>query len=208
VTIKTHPSPKIQSAWWFAGTLANATNAHEVVAWLLAQAPGLSDRGVRGYNYVSTKNAVPLDIPGVPPNLAGFAGSSAVMDQEPGTIQAILDELNANMTRRFNGTFSFSQITTYDSFLEWYDVNFDGGAAGQSMILKSTLISREALTTSSDALVDAIETASTMRKGVSFFPLAGKGVQEAVPRGGSNAVNPGWRKSLVHCCTYPTKSST
>jgi hypothetical protein len=190
---------------WFAGTFANATNAREIVGWLLAQAPGLSDLGVRGYNYVSTKDAVPMDVPGLPSKLAGFSGYSSVFDKEPGTLQAILDELNANMTERFNGSFFFAQTETYNSFLEWFDVHYDAGAAGQSTILKSTLISREALTTNPDALVDAIATASTMSKGLSFFPLAGKGVQEAVPRGGSNAVNPGWRKSLVHCRRYLTK---
>lgn len=37
-----------------------------------------------------------------------------------------------------------------------------------------------------------------------LYMVSGKGVWDAVPRGGSDAVNPAWRKALVHagkdCC--------
>lgn len=34
--------------------------------------------------------------------------------------------------------------------------------------------------------------------GARFYMVSGKGVWDAVPRGGSDAVNPAWRKALIH----------
>ena len=45
---------------------------------------------------------------------------------------------------------------------------------------------------------------------MNFYLLGGKGVADAVPRGGSDAVNPAWRKAVVHAgsCNLPILSQT
>jgi hypothetical protein len=61
----------------------------------------------------------------------------------------------------------------------------------------SRLLDAKALT-AGPALKKALQAAMTPG-GINPYLLGGKGVRDVVPRGGSDAVNPAWRTSLVHC---------
>ena len=57
------------------------------------------------------------------------------------------------------------------------------------------------------ALKEAIQAATEPNGMIDFYLLGGKGVRDAKPRGGSSAVNPGWRKALIHSrASSPSRS--
>lgn len=165
----------------------------------------MMDAGLAGYDYFSATDVVPVPYPGLPPNLAGMSGSLVLVDREPGALQAELDRLSETVKARFVGAAGVmaEPVKTYGTFLEWFDENFDAGTCGASAVLKSRLIDESALTEDPEAIVDALMSASAPTGGMSIFLLGGKEVNEAKPRGGSNAVNPGWRKAFVHSREYP-----
>ena len=76
-------------------------------------------------------------------------------------------------------------------FLEFAD---DAGA-GVDKVVGSRLLPPETLTQDAfrDALIDFLGDA-----GGRLYMVSGKGVWDAEPRGGSDAVNPAWRKALIH----------
>jgi hypothetical protein len=202
VTMKTHPSPTIQSVDFFLGTAPDAPNAREVLGWILSQVPDLMDAGLRGYNWVSPNGPVPITVEGIPKTLAAMSGEMVLTNSSPEVAEALMADLVGNLTAKFNGTYSYYDVNSWDSWLHWYDEYDNGLAAGDSLVLKSGLISRKALTEDPDAMADAMYQACEPSGdgGMLFFALGGKGVVDAKPRGGSNSVNPGWRSAYVHGC--------
>ena len=79
----------------------------------------------------------------------------------------------------------------YSTFLQYADAS----SAGVDKVVGSWLLPPETLTDDAlkDALVDFLG-----ESGGRLYMVSGKGVWDAEPRGGSNAVNPAWRKALIH----------
>jgi hypothetical protein len=205
ITLKAHPSPKIQTTSFLMGIPNNSTEARAFLGWILQNIPAMMDAGLSGYNYFSPTQAVPYDIPGVPQNLAGMSGIFAMFDREEGALVAEMNKLNETIKEKFGavGGMLFTIDTkSWDSFLDWYDVNYDQGTCGASVIMKSSLLDAKFFTGDSDATVDAIVAATEPYTGITMFTLGGQAVNNAKPRGGSNSVNPGWRTAYVHACKY------
>lgn len=176
--------------------------ADDFIAFLAGQVPSLLEKGLRGYGFLAVNGTVPVPAPGLPERWTGLAGAFTMVNKESGEMDTLLKNLNATVLEKFNGTALIGKepVHEFGSFLDWFDVNFDNGTAGGGAAMVSRLIGEEALTGDSDALVEALKSATSATGSVSFYPLAGKGVHEAKPRGGSNSVNPGWRKAIVHSC--------
>lgn len=79
----------------------------------------------------------------------------------------------------------------YSTFL----VYADNSEAGVDKVVGSWLLPAETLT--DDALTGALET-FLGDSGGRLYMVSGKGVWDAQPRGGGDAVNPAWRKALIH----------
>lgn len=153
----------------------------------------------------------PVPAPGLPDRWSGLSGVLSLLNKGPEAVQEILDPLNNTILERFNGT-AFLQtlpVESYDSWLDYYDVNFDNGTAGGGALLVSRLLDEEALTGDHEALKGALQATTEASEIIHFYLLGGKGIHEAKPRGGSNAVNPGWRKAYVHTrkSTPPSSSA-
>jgi hypothetical protein len=86
----------------------------------------------------------------------------------------------------------------YSSFLKWYDVYFDQGAAGETNYIVSRLLTKDALEYDESKLSHALEQGFKPSSGMVVHLVSGKGVRNAKPRGGSLSVNPGWRETYVH----------
>jgi hypothetical protein len=87
---------------------------------------------------------------------------------------------------------------TYPDFWAWWNVNPQGSeSAGGDILLGSRLLDENALSANLTALKEAIKIAGSSGT-LQPYLVAGRGVQNAKPRGGSNAVNPAWRKALSH----------
>lgn len=198
--MKTHPSPKITSYTWAVFTDPAAPFAKEMVGLVMSQAPQIMDAGVSGYNYVSLNMTNPQPTPGAPTNVAGIFGVILLQDNsDPAALEKILKPLNdmihAKWGNLVSGIHAFPK--QYDSFLAWYSENFDQDRPGANVYLASRLLGKQAFG-DYKALGEAVAAASKPNGGMSYFYVAGKGVQEAKPAGGSNAVHPAWRKAYVH----------
>jgi hypothetical protein len=88
--------------------------------------------------------------------------------------------------------------TLYKDFYSYYAVNNGPLNAGFDIVLGSRLLDEETLTKNLTAVIEAFKTTTPPGSTTDVYLVGGKGVQNAVPRGGSNAVNPAWRKALAH----------
>lgn len=74
--------------------------------------------------------------------------------------------------------------------------------AGYDVLVGSRLLDADSLTKNQTAVIEAFETATPPGSSSQVHLVAGHGVRDAVPRGGSDAVNPAWRKALVHASMF------
>lgn len=157
-------------------------------------------QGISGYNLVTRDIETPIPLPGIPDRIAGFLGTSILQDVDSAEdVAKIFNPINDTIRERWPDKVQFyTLVTEYDSWLGWFDKNFDSSQAGGSSYLVSRLLDGEALTGNPKKLNGALQAAMTSGGTMSAFMVGGKGVQEAKPRGGSNAVNPAWRTAYVH----------
>ncbi|CAH0018225.1 unnamed protein product [Clonostachys rhizophaga] len=199
ITIQAHPTPVLQHINLFAGIPANSTRRDEFLSFMLNKVPDLLDSGLRGYCFLNPLG-LPMPIPGLPDGMASFSGALILINKGPEAVYEILAPINATVQERFGGEAGiYSEgVKSYNKWLDWFDVNYDSGTTGGTALMVSRLIDRAPLKDKSDETTQALITAAKAAGLISFYPLGGKGVNEAVPRGGSNSVNPGWRKAYVH----------
>ncbi|RFU71833.1 fad binding domain-containing [Trichoderma arundinaceum] len=203
VTLKTHPSPKILSVAFMIITDPKESFVLDLITFVTTQIPNLMKQGISGYNIVTRDMQSPIQLPGVPDRVAGFMGTCIFQDVDsPDVIAKAFNPINETLRERWPNKVQFyTLVTEYDSWLGWFDKNFDGSQAGGSSYIVSRLLDGEALTGNSKKLKNALQAAMTPGGSMSLFMVAGKGVQEAKPRGGRNAVNPAWRTAFVHALT-------
>jgi hypothetical protein len=148
-----------------------------------------------------------LGFEGVPKEWAGIVGSFAVVNQSVEYTENLFAKLNDTLLERFNGTgiVTLLPVRTYDTFMEYFEEWFDPGSTGVTSLIKSRLLSREALTGDLGALKTALIAAAKPTGYIHFYPLAGRAVHEAANGGLDNSVNPGWRSAYVHAgkCRIP-----
>ncbi|XWX01146.1 hypothetical protein V2A60_009171 [Cordyceps javanica] len=202
-TVKTVPSPKMTVAQFVAFTVPEAPFLGDLLGVVGAETPTLMDGGLSGYNIVSRNFSNPAPGSGLPDNLAGFQGRLAVLDDPNAneTIAKLFKPINDTINQRWPGKAGFfSSNTEYKSFLDFFAVNADTETVGDNKYLISRLLHRESLN-DSKALGAALLSGTGPLGFSTFFLVGGKGVQEAKPAGGSNAVNSHWRGAYVHTIT-------
>lgn len=204
ITLKVYKTPKILASSWLVGTSSEAPFKHDLLAYILSQFPSLADAGLSGYTSLSPKAPNPAPSPGAPAEVAGIQGIFVAQDvQDPEYIHKLFKPINETLQKRWPGMVQFTASNEkYSSFLKWYDVYYDTGAAGETNYLVSRLLTKDSLEKDEKALGYAVEQGSIPSGGMIAHLVAGKGVRDARPRGGSASVNPGWRKSYVHIREY------
>ncbi|KAL2112209.1 hypothetical protein VUR80DRAFT_8269 [Thermomyces stellatus] len=206
VTLRTIPSPKMLHMLFSFGTASTAPNIPEIQALFLSKVPELSDGGASGYVWISNALENPEGENSELPELAGVFGLLTLQDtDDEEDMLALMNPIVEEAAERYlesNVTFG-PLFEKYDSFLEWFEVYWDQSPAGQNTWMGSRLLDEEALTGNFEQLAANLErlgdTMDTMSLMVHL--VAGKGVQEAEPRGGGNAVLPAWRKAYAHSLT-------
>lgn len=95
---------------------------------------------------------------------------------------------------------SISNVTEYPTFYDWWSYSNGPYNAGTELVLGSRLLSADALqdVAALETAVTGVLTSKVGGGGMNFYLLGGKGNADVVPRGGSDAVNPAWRKAVVH----------
>lgn len=141
----------------------------------------------------------PFPIEGLPSEIAGIMGSALIQDSDdPAAMEKLWQPINATIRERWPEATFFQQPTQFPSWLAWFDVFYDQRPVGGNVIFTSRLLDEEALTGDLEALEEAVRTVLEQAGRITTFLVSGKGVHEAKPRGGGNAVNPAWRTAYVH----------
>lgn len=111
------------------------------------------------------------------------------------TSDFIESEINSTYTNDFE---FFVNTTTFPNFYSWLQFNTAPDVAGIDLLIGSRILDEEALSKNVTALNVGLQAAIPPSSSGIVYMIFGKGVHDAVPRGGSNAVNPAWRRVLVH----------
>ncbi|OAA76603.1 FAD-binding, type 2 [Akanthomyces lecanii RCEF 1005] len=202
-TVKTVPTPKMTVTQFVAFTVPGSPLLSDLIGYVGAQSPALMNGGLSGYNIVSSNFSNPDPGSGLPDYLAGFQGRLTTLDDPNGndTIARLFKPINDTINQRWPGKAGFfSSNTEYKSFLDFFAANYDTETVGDNKYLISRLLNQEAFN-DPKALGNALLSGTGPGGFSTFFLVGGKGVQEAKPAGGSNAVNSHWRSAYVHTIT-------
>ncbi|KAJ9155504.1 FAD-binding domain-containing protein [Pleurostoma richardsiae] len=203
VTLRTFPTPKLTNAVLLVAAPMSGPGATtyarvlDVVTYLVSQLPALGDAGLAGYTYLFRDMPSPFD--GGRTLVGGMLASLALQDSLHGrvAIAALLAPIMARVRARWPEFLVVADVKTYGNFLGWFGDHFDASAAGTNMLVGSWLLGAEALTGNTSATREAVD--GFLAGGLATaYLISGKGVWEAKPRGGGNAVLPAWREAYVH----------
>ncbi|KAK3905729.1 hypothetical protein C8A05DRAFT_41361 [Staphylotrichum tortipilum] len=198
LTLKTHPTPRIDSLLLTIATtdVASPRPILDMVAYVLSQFPDLGDAGLSGYAYYFPAIANPLD--GGATTVGGMFMSAALQDQSPEVMRRLWEPVLAYVNQTWPGRFVVGyQPKSFPSFLGWYKENYDTSQAGLNSYLGSRLLDRAALTANLTRSSEALERFANGTIATAYL-VSGKGVWNAKPRGCGNAVLPAWRRAYVH----------
>ncbi|KAI1764433.1 FAD-binding domain-containing protein [Hypoxylon sp. FL1150] len=167
----------------------NASYVWDMAGYLLSQFPYFDSKGVSGYS-IFTNN---LSYPGVDASGAGFAGYFMIANtQDTNDILEIWAPILDHVNQTWPGLYTILAPVAYPRFQDWFGVHYDQGSAGTDGWVASHLLDAPALTKNTTA--DAFK---ALGSGQAYL-VAGQGVKNAKPRGGSNSVNPSWRRTIAH----------
>lgn len=200
--MKTHSSPKITSYEWAVFTDAKAPFLLDMIGYVASESPRIIEAGVSGYSVISLSQPNPDPIPGVPTHVGGYFGTLLLQDNNnPAALEKIFKPINDALQSRWKGkAFIFASPKQYDSFLAWFSENYDKDPADTNAYLVSRLLDKQAFSDPA-ALGKTLAVSSKPTGSVLFFFIAGKGTHEAKPAGGSNGLNPAWRRAYIQTST-------
>lgn len=193
VTIRTVPSTPIAVYDFTIEAEPNATASWDSVAYLLAQFPILSDSNIAAYTYLYPNTSAA----GLGSDVASFEAVFALYNPaSASTLEHLLEPFVRHVNETYsNQTTTKATSTVFSNFYSMFLKYADDNGAGVDKVVRSRLLPPEILTESafSGALMEFLGNA-----GGRLYMVSGKGVWDAEPRGGSDAVNPVWRKALIH----------
>ncbi|KAK1485623.1 FAD binding domain-containing protein [Colletotrichum cuscutae] len=197
----TRPPPITHTAWAMLTELRSPI-IPDLAAYFLSNVPSLEKAGLAGYALINSHMPNPVSSPGLPPNAAGVIGISLMQDDtDREEVDRIWTSINQTVMERWPNV-TFATITNeYPSWLDFCDKNYDMNKGGINKLLASRLLDEEALTEDLEVLAGAVKTATDNVGGMYAFLVSGKGVHNAKPRGGGDAVHPAWRTAYIHAIT-------
>jgi hypothetical protein len=186
---------------FLVGTNSTSDAYWSTIAYILSQYPSLAEQGIAGFPFILPDYTNPeLNITSPVSAYAGnFFMPLISSSNSSASLAAAVTNVFNNATAPYLGQFQTLVIPeTYPDFYAWFKDNngpLDGGFDG---LIGSRLLDEKALTTDLNALKEAIRAFTPPGSSSAPYLVSGKGVWDAVPRGGSNSVNPAWRKALMH----------
>lgn len=194
--MKIIPSPEVMSMTFWVATGANNTKAFDMIAYLVSQFPRLADAGVSGYPIIF--NTVPNFIDNSNSYIKGVVGKVIMLNTRNATdLTGLFTPLFKHINATWPQIYANYNTTHYANFNAWYRDNYDPSPTGHENMMASRLLDENALTADISELKIALAKFSAAGQATVYI-VSGKGVHEAKPRGGSNAVLPVWRRTYVH----------
>ncbi|KAI1172248.1 FAD-binding domain-containing protein [Nemania sp. FL0916] len=206
VTLATHPTPKLVAGIVALIAPANAPWIQDFFGYIASQMPYLASKEVSGYAFF-TSNVSAVGgggisggaLTGLGVNLtaatyAGMGGEFMILDtQNILDMQAIWAPIFTHAMTTWPGAVPVMLVSPYPSFQSWFSIWYDQGTAGYDQYVGSRLLDEKAYQTDIGTLGEIFMTTHA-----TAYLVAGKGVRDAKPRGGSLSVTPTWRKAITH----------
>ena len=189
-TVKTFAPP---SVIYHLFSLNSTTAFWEATTYLHTQLPRLSDGGLMGY-YLVQPSGLNLTSAG------SFTWQFLFLDKSERELDALMAPIYAYLSNAvYAAEITYGASTqAYPDFYSWWNATMETEASGVDIAIGSRLLDENALTADSAKLMQALKQAAPAGGLLKGHLVAGRGVKEAVPAGGSDAVNPAWRKAYVH----------
>jgi hypothetical protein len=200
-TIKAFPSTQFITSTVFLATIPGNNAYWDVITYILSRSPSLDEQGISCYSILAPSFSSAKYNITAPVN--GYIGTFMLPPLHPANssdslksaVNKIITEATAPYHFQF---FSSVQTQTYPDFWAWYSVNNGPLGASHDQVLGSRLLDGKALTADVIALEETYQKFTPAGSITSVLLVGGKNVMNAQPRGGSNTVNPAWRKAYVH----------
>lgn len=171
-----------------------------MVAYVLSRFPSLGDAGLSGYSYLF--NTIPNPLDGGVTNVSGMIASVVLQDtQSPRVMTDLWAPILTHISQTWPEVIIDTNITTFPSFLAWYHEHHDTTPTGNDTYVGSRLLDETALTANLTASAEAFKQMSSGGVSTAYL-VSGKGVHDALPRGGGDAVLPAWRRAYIHASKY------
>jgi hypothetical protein len=183
------------------GTAPNTEAFWDFSTYIHSQFPALADLSIAGYAQLASNTSQ---------NGVFYGGCQGVFfipalssSNTTDSLAAAFNPIFTHVEETWPGQFvSGISNRTYPSFNDFFLETSGPNEAGIDLKIGSRLLDAKALSADLPALKSALKVAMGGPGGsIMSHLVSGKGVRDAVPRGGSNSVNPAWRKSLVHAST-------
>jgi hypothetical protein len=202
VTFKAFPStPYATALALLANPFPGSSAFWSAIASVLSQFSSLDAQGISGYTFVNP-NFTSADLNITSPVDAFYGVFNLPLlhtENSTASLATALNDVFSTATAPYPGSFVKSVMPKlWDDFYSWYAVNNGPLNAGFDAVVGSRLLSADSLTDNQTAVIEAFKAATPRGSSTEVNLVAGHGVRNAQPRGGSNAVNPAWRKALVH----------
>ena len=193
VTVRTIPSTPIAIYNFNLQAEPNSTVYWDIVAYFLAQFPTLSAANVSSYTYLLPN----ISAAELGDHVASFEGVFGLLEPvSPTALEDMWAPFWAHVNETYpNQTITQTTSTVFPNLYSMFLVYADDSGAGIDKVVGSRLLPPETLTDDafSDALIDFLGDS-----GGRLYTVSGKGVWDAEPSGGSDAVNPASRKASIH----------
>ena len=194
VTVKAYPPLPITEYLFSYNTTANSDTFWSMTAYFHSQIPVLSQSGAMGYYYIVNDPSDPD--PAKQGKVLGawlFANKS---DKETSQIVQPMEDRLRNAD--WSDAVSISSITLPQTPFHKLWLSNTAESVGTSGRLGSWLLGSEGLAHNLTYLATQLRTASPAPWALLGHVVAGPGVHNAKPVGGSNAVLLAWRQAYVH----------
>ncbi|KAL7621380.1 hypothetical protein AAE478_008702 [Parahypoxylon ruwenzoriense] len=198
VTLTTHPSPQMVGLdiGIFTRNLS-ATYLWDMMGYLLSQYPYLDSKGLSGYGYFFRNFSLP-DGDGGTIDAAGMGASFAILNtHDTADMLSIWAPVLGHINTTWPDVTILPGLGSYSSFQDWFSTHYDQSTTGDNIWIGSHLLDSQALIRNNATVLGE---AFKIFDGSAFL-VAGRGVKNAKPRGGSISVHPSWRRALVHSAT-------
>ena len=194
VTVKAYPPLPITVYLFSYNTTADSDTFWSMAAYFHSQIPQLSQNGAMGYYYVVNDPSDP-DPTKRGKVLGAWLFANKTIQQVTQIMQPMEDQIRS---ANWPDPVSISNLALPQAPFHKLWLSNTPQAVGSSGRLGSWLLGSEGLSHNVTYLATQIRRASPAPWALLGHVVAGPGVRNAKPVGGSNAVLPAWRKAYVH----------
>jgi len=194
--MKAFPSTPLHVLTFEIGTVPDSEPLWDALVYFFSRYPSLTSQGITGYSNFAVNTSV---------NGTYFGGMNGVLvlpalssTNTSDSLIAAFNQILEHIVTMWPNTFvNDTASATVPSFYDFWILSSGPTWAGISFELGSRLLDERALTVDLPALKAALEV-FTHEAGAQSIIVGGGKVNDIVPRGGSDAVNSAWRKTIVH----------